>query len=61
MPNDNPDNPILTPKEAAALLKVKPEWLSRNRLSRNSIPYIKLGRQVRYYQCDSIQRIPCCK
>lgn len=37
------DTPILTLDEAAALLKVKPEWLRRSRC-----PRIRRGNIVRY-------------
>lgn len=40
---------LLTPKEAAAFLKLSLSWLAKSRLRRGAgPPYVKLGRSVRY-------------
>ncbi len=44
-------------KKLAALLAVTPKWLVRNRNSKNPIPYLKLGRIVRYKRSDVIEWI----
>jgi excisionase family DNA binding protein len=47
------DDPKLTTQEAAAFLGVKPATLEAWRLNRRHvIPYIRLGRAVRYRQSD---------
>jgi len=42
------DPVVLTPKEAATLLKVSLSWLAKARMSGYGPPFIKVGRSVRY-------------
>jgi predicted DNA-binding transcriptional regulator AlpA len=47
---------LLTPKEAARLLKLSPSWLAKARMRGDGPPYIKLpGRTVRYIDAALIQ------
>jgi predicted DNA-binding transcriptional regulator AlpA len=39
---------LLTPKEAAKLLKVSPSWLAKARMRGDGPPFIKFGKMVRY-------------
>jgi len=39
---------LLTPKEAAKLLKVSQSWLAKARVRGDGPPYIKFGKPVRY-------------
>jgi predicted DNA-binding transcriptional regulator AlpA len=39
---------LLTPKEAAAFLKVSISWLAKARMRGDGPPYVKIGRTVRY-------------
>ena len=39
---------LLTPKEAAELLKVSLSWLAKARMRGDGPPFIKVGRAVRY-------------
>jgi hypothetical protein len=39
---------LLTPKEAATLLKVSQSWLAKARMRGDGPPYIKFGKSVRY-------------
>ena len=39
---------LLTPKEAAKVLKVSLSWLAKARMRGDGPPYIKLGRSIRY-------------
>lgn len=53
-----PDAPaivLLTPKEAAGLLKVSLSWLAKARMRGDGPPYIKLGRSVRYSEVALLQ------
>ena len=45
-----PNNVLLTPKDAAALLKVSVSWLAKARMRGDGPPYIKIGRSIRYSQ-----------
>jgi excisionase family DNA binding protein len=42
---------VLTPKEAAALLKVRPSWLYEAART-GRVPYLKLGRHLRFLRSD---------
>jgi excisionase family DNA binding protein len=42
---------VLTPSEAAALLKVKTSWLYEAARTRR-LPYLKLGRHLRFLRSD---------
>jgi predicted DNA-binding transcriptional regulator AlpA len=47
---------VLTPKEAAKLLKVSASWLAKARMRGDGPPYIKVGgRSVRYTEVALIQ------
>ena len=39
---------LLTPKEAARLLKVSLSWLAKARMRGDGPPFIKVGRSIRY-------------
>jgi hypothetical protein len=41
---------LLTPKEAARVLKVSTSFLAKKRLTGDGPPYIKVGRSIRYTQ-----------
>ena len=43
---------LITPEEAASLLGVSPKWLERDRWVGASIPFVKVGRRVRYRASD---------
>jgi excisionase family DNA binding protein len=46
---------LLTPKEAAKLLKVSLSWLAKARMRGDGPPYIKVGRSIRYSEAALIQ------
>jgi excisionase family DNA binding protein len=46
---------LLTPKEAAARLKVSDSWLAKARMRGDGPPYIKVGRAIRYSEAAVIQ------
>ena len=47
---------LLTPKEAAKLLKVSVSWLAKARMRGDGPPYIKVGgRAIRYTEAALIQ------
>jgi predicted DNA-binding transcriptional regulator AlpA len=52
---DAPTILLLTPKEAAGLLKVSLSWLAKTRMRGEGPPYIKLGRSVRYSEVALLQ------
>jgi predicted DNA-binding transcriptional regulator AlpA len=39
---------LLTPNDAANLLRLSPSWLAKARMRGDGPPYVKLGRSVRY-------------
>ncbi len=39
---------LLTPREAAHVLKVSVSWLAKARMSGDGPPFIKVGRSIRY-------------
>lgn len=41
---------LLTPQEAAKLLKVSVSWLAKARMRGDGPPYIKFGKSVRYIE-----------
>ena len=51
--------PLLTPDEAAALLQVPVSWLYQHtrRLSLYRIPFVKIGRYVRFREVDLLNYI----
>jgi predicted DNA-binding transcriptional regulator AlpA len=46
---------LLTPKEAAKLLKVSLSWLAKARMRGDGPPYIRIGRSIRYALAALIQ------
>ena len=46
---------LLTPKEAADLLKVSPSWLAKARMRGDGPPFIKIGRSIRYSELGLLQ------
>ena len=50
-----PLNVLLTPKEAAALLRVSCSWLAKARMAGDGPPFIKVGRSVRYSEAGLLQ------
>ena len=46
---------LLTPKEAAHLLRVSLSWLAKARMRGDGPPYIKIGRAVRYTEAALLQ------
>lgn len=48
-------NLLLTPKEAAALLRVSCSWLAKARMAGDGPPFIKVGRSVRYSEAALLQ------
>jgi predicted DNA-binding transcriptional regulator AlpA len=46
---------LLTPKEAAKLLKVSVSWLAKSRMRGDGPPYIKVGRSIRYTEATLLQ------
>jgi excisionase family DNA binding protein len=55
MPKTAPAVPVLmTPKEAARLLKVSASFLAKKRLTGDGPAYIKVGRSVRYTEATLV-------
>jgi predicted DNA-binding transcriptional regulator AlpA len=50
-----PSIDLLTPKEAAKLLKVSLSWLAKARMRGDGPPYIRIGRSIRYALAALIQ------
>ena len=46
---------LLTPKEAARLLKVSLSWLAKARMRGDGPPYIQIGRSIRYAEAALLQ------
>ena len=46
---------LLTPSEAAGLLKVSLSWLAKARMRGDGPPYIKLRRSIRYTEAALLQ------
>jgi excisionase family DNA binding protein len=46
---------LLTPKEAAELLKVSVSWLAKARMRGDGPPFIKIGRSIRYSELALLQ------
>jgi predicted DNA-binding transcriptional regulator AlpA len=45
---------LLTPKEAAALLRISKSWLAKARMRQDGPPFIKVSRSVRYEHSDVV-------
>lgn len=56
MPQDSATDvglePLLTDRQTEAVLNVHPGFLAKDRLGKARIPFIKLGRAVRYRPAD---------
>jgi excisionase family DNA binding protein len=54
MDTDQTVEQLLTPEEAAAILRVKLSWLYQHtrRRSQDRIPFIKIGRYLRFREQD---------
>ena len=48
---------LLTPKDAARLLKVSLSWLAKARMRGDGPPYIEVGRSIRYSDAALMQWI----
>jgi excisionase family DNA binding protein len=46
---------LLTPKEAAELLKVSLSWLAKARMRGDGPPFIRIGRSIRYSELALLQ------
>ena len=46
---------LLTPKEAARLLRVSLSWLAKARMRGDGPPFIKIGRSIRYVETALLQ------
>jgi excisionase family DNA binding protein len=46
---------LLSPKEAAKLLKVSLSWLAKARMNGDGPPYIRVGRSIRYSDAALLQ------
>jgi excisionase family DNA binding protein len=46
---------LLSPKEAAKLLKVSLSWLAKARMRGDGPPYIRVGRSIRYTESALLQ------
>jgi excisionase family DNA binding protein len=46
---------LLTPKEAAQLLKVSLSWLAKARMRGDGPPFIKIGKSIRYSEAALLQ------
>ena len=46
---------LLTPKEAARLMKVSLSWLAKARMRGDGPPYIQIGRSIRYAEAALLQ------
>ena len=46
---------LLTPQEAADLLRVSMSWLAKARMRGDGPPYIRIGRSIRYSEAALLQ------
>jgi predicted DNA-binding transcriptional regulator AlpA len=46
---------LLTPRDAATLLRLSQSWLAKARMRGDGPPYIKLGRSIRYSEPALLQ------
>ena len=46
---------LLTPKEAAKLIKVSTSWMAKARMRGDGPPYIPIGRSIRYSEAALLQ------
>ncbi|WP_207760021.1 helix-turn-helix domain-containing protein [Bifidobacterium primatium] len=52
MTKDDSEENLLTPAQVAKILGIPVSTLSRWRSERRELPYVKIGRVVRYRPCD---------
>lgn len=57
LPRAHADDCLLSEREASRLLGVSPAWLARDRWHGPSIPFVKIGKQVRYRRADLLDYI----
>ena len=46
---------LLTPKDAARLLKVSLSWMAKARMRGDGPPYMRIGRSIRYAEATLLQ------
>jgi predicted DNA-binding transcriptional regulator AlpA len=51
---------LLTPKEAAKLLKVSVSWLAKARMRGDGPAYVQVGRAIRYTEVALLQWMKSC-
>lgn len=56
-PIRNQEPELLSAESLAKMLEVSTIWLARNRQKKNPIPFIKLGRMIRYKREDVLEWI----
>ena len=54
-PPPNSGERLLTPKDAANLLRLSESWLAKARMRGDGPPYVKLGRAIRYREGALLQ------
>ena len=54
-PQLNSGERLLTPKDAANLLRLSESWLAKARMRGDGPPYVKLGRTIRYREGALLQ------
>ena len=54
-PELNSADRLLTPKDAADLLRLSESWLAKARMRGDGPPYVKLGRAIRYREGTLLQ------
>jgi predicted DNA-binding transcriptional regulator AlpA len=55
-----PSERLLTPRDAAEMLRVSMSWLAKARLSGNGPRFVKIGRSVRYPESFIREYIKVC-
>jgi predicted DNA-binding transcriptional regulator AlpA len=50
-----PMRALLTPAEAAKILRMSVSWLAKRRMHGNGPPYIRIGRSIRYSEIGLMQ------
>lgn len=50
---------LLTQKQAAEYLSKSPKWFERDRWVGPTIPFVKIGRSVRYRAVDLLKYVEC--
>ena len=53
--SDGPAIVLLTPKEAARILKVSLSWLAKARMRGDGPAYMRIGRSIRYTEASLLQ------